>query len=169
MKDIKQVYDYNPKLAVRDELFTPLSGVRLNDGLFKTVFDNNRQFLRKLDMGKMMYWFDDKTGTPTESEPYRGHFEDNLKGSTLSMFLMGAANALRWCDDDELADRVHILMQRLITACEDDGFCMPVDKHNFAHREYPHYVRSADLRPVRRRTFARRGGIYAAETLAGLV
>lgn len=141
MKQIPQIYDYNDKCAVKDALFTPQSGVRLHDGLFKTVFDNNRRFLHKLDMGAMMYWFDQKTGTPTDAEPYRGHFEDHLKGSTLSMFLMGAANALRWVEDDSLLEKVGILLERLKTAAEPDGFLMPVDERDFAYREYPHYVR----------------------------
>lgn len=141
MKMISQVYDYNEKMCIPDILFSPLSGVTLTEGLFYDVFENNKRFLHKLDMGAMMYWFDVKTGTPTDSEPYRGHFEDNLKGSTLSMFLMGAGNILRWCDDDALREKVHILMERLRTAAEDDGFLMPVDKRDFAYREYPHYVR----------------------------
>ena len=73
-------------------------------------------------MGKMLYWFDDKTGTPTESEPYRGHFEDNLKGSTLSMFLMGAANTLRWTDEEELQRLIKIGIDRIKSAAEPDGF-----------------------------------------------
>ncbi len=141
MNKIEQVYDYNSKMVVKDELFTPLSGVRLNAGLYKRVFENNIKFLSLLNMGSMMYWFDIKTGTPTEAEPYKGHFEDNLKGSTLSMYLMGAANTLRWVDNDELREKVHILMERLRTAAEDDGFLMPVDKRRFAYIEYPHYVR----------------------------
>ncbi|MCR5263212.1 MAG: glycoside hydrolase family 127 protein, partial [Clostridiales bacterium] len=138
---IPQIYDYNSKLAVKDKLFTPQSGVVLRDGLFKTVFDNNREFLKKLDMGKMMYWFDKKTGTITTSEPYKGHFEDNLKGSTLSMFMMGAANALRWCDDEELRSRVQTAMDRLKSAAEPDGFAMPISKIDFPSKEYPHYTR----------------------------
>ena len=137
----EQIYDYNEKLAVRDKLFTPLFGVKLNKGLFKTVFDNNIKFLNKLDVGAMKYWFDVKTGTPTDSQPYKGHFEDNLKGSTLSMFLMGAGNALRWDDDIELTEKAALLLDRLSTAAESDGFLMPVDKKRFAYKEYPHYVR----------------------------
>jgi len=141
MKNIPQMPQYNAKLKVKDQLFTPQSGVKLHDGLFSQVFDNNREFLRTLDMGAMMYWFDIKTNTPTDAQPYRGHFEDNLKGSTLSMFLMGAANALRWVEDDDLSARIGTLTDRLYSAAEEDGFLMPVDQRNFAHREYPHYVR----------------------------
>lgn len=141
MKKIDQIPYYNDRLAVKDKLFTPQAGVKLNAGLFSDVFDNNREFLRTLDLGSMMYHFDKKTGTPTDAEPYRGHFEDNLKGSTLSMFLMGAANSLRWTDDADLAERIGILTNRLYSSAEPDGFIMPIDKREFAYREYPHYVR----------------------------
>jgi Uncharacterized protein conserved in bacteria len=133
--------DYNGRLAVKDTLLTPQTGVKLNDGLFERVFDNNIAFLKTLDVGAMKYWFDVKTDTPTDAEPYRGHFEDNLKGSTLSMFLMGAANALRWGGDSQLYSRADELLDRLYSAAESDGFLMPVDKKRFAYREYPHYVR----------------------------
>ena len=141
MKKIPQIYDYNDKLAVKDKLFTPQSGVKLNDGLFKTVFENNIEFLKLLDMGKMLYWFDEKTETPTESEPYRGHFEDNLKGSTLSMFLMGAANTLRWTDEEELQRLIKIGVDRIKSAVEPDGFLMPIKQSEFPSKEYPHYTR----------------------------
>ena len=136
-----QFYDYNPKLKIPDALYTPLSGVKLTGGLFRTVFENNRRFLDKLDDGKMSYWFDVKAGRPTDAEPYKGHFEDNLKGSTLSMFLMGASNMLRWVDDPALSERAERLAAVIRDTAEDDGFLMPVDKRNFAWREYPHYVR----------------------------
>ncbi len=141
MKNIKMKPEYNDRMAVKDKLFTPQTGVKLNAGLFSTVFANNRVFLRTLDMGAMKYWFDVKTNTPTDAQPYRGHFEDNLKGSTLSMFLMGAANSLRWSDDEDLQARVKELTERLYTAADEDGFLMPVDETRFAYREYPHYVR----------------------------
>jgi len=141
MNKIPQINDYNHKLVVKDELFTPQSGVTLNGGLFKKTFDNNFEFLEKLDDGKMSYWFDIKAGRPTDAEPYKGHFEDNLKGSTLSMFLMGACNMLRWTDNQPLRNRVEKLASVIRDTMEEDGFAMPVDKRNFAYREYPHYVR----------------------------
>ena len=141
MNKIPQINDYNHKLVIKDELFTPQSGVTLNGGLFKKTFDNNFEFLEKLDDGKMSYWFDIKAGRPTDAEPYKGHFEDNLKSSTLSMFLMGACNMLRWTDNQPLRDRVEKLASVIRDTMEEDGFAMPVDKRNFAYREYPHYVR----------------------------
>ena len=143
MKRIPQINDYNSKLKIKDELFTPQSGVTLNGGLFKTVFENNFKFLEKLDDDKMSYWFNVKSNFPLkpDAEPYKGHFEDNLKGSTLSMYLMGACNMLRWVDNEEVAARVEKLVSVIRDSAEEDGFLMPIDKRRFAYIEYPHYTR----------------------------
>ena len=101
-EEIPQFPQYQEKLAINDQLFSPQTGVKLKAGLFRQVFDYNRAFLKTLDKEAMKYWYCRKANIPTSAQPYRGHFEDNLKGSTLSMFLMGAANALRWEEDQEL-------------------------------------------------------------------
>ena len=137
-----QYYDYNHKLKVHDKLFTPLHGIKLTDGLFKTVFDNNIEFnLTQLDMDRMKYYFNVKMGIPTDAEPYPGHFEFDLRGQTASQYLMCAGNALRWVDNDELRKGMTELVDILEASQEDDGFLMPVNKFDFAFKEYPHYVR----------------------------
>ncbi len=139
---MEQYYDYNSKLKVPDILFTPLYGVKLCDGLFKTVFDNNIKFnLEQLDMDRMRYWFDVKMGKPTIAEPYRGHFEDRLKGQTASQYLMCAGNTLRWVENEELRRGMNEILDFLGESQEEDGFLMPIDKFSFAYKEYPHYVR----------------------------
>lgn len=140
-EEIPQFPQYQEKLAINDQLFSPQTGVKLKAGLFRQVFDYNRAFLKTLDKEAMKYWYCRKANIPTSAQPYRGHFEDNLKGSTLSMFLMGAANALRWEEDQELRQEVEELFGCLKASVEQDGFAMPIDKRQFAHREYPHYVR----------------------------
>ncbi len=137
-----QYYDYNHKLKVPDLLFTPLNGVELKDGLFKEVFDNNIKFnLEQLDMDRMRYWFDVKMGKPTSAEPYKGHFEDHLKGQTASQYLMCAGNTLRWTENQELRRGMNEILDFMEESQEDDGFLMPIDKFCFAFKEYPHYVR----------------------------
>ena len=91
-----QILEYNDKLAVPDKIHTPVNGVTLTGGLLKQVFDNNRAFLKTLSMDAMLYWFEDKIGRSPKGEPYRGWFEDSLKGQSASLYLMGAGNALRW-------------------------------------------------------------------------
>lgn len=38
---MEQYYDYNHKYKAKDKLFTPLHGIKLKDGLFRQIFDNN--------------------------------------------------------------------------------------------------------------------------------
>ena len=139
---MEQYYDYNSRLAVKDRLFTPLHGVRLTGGLFRRVFDDNIAFtLTQLDMARMRYWFDIKRGIPTDAMRYNGHFEDNLKGQTASQFLMCAGNALRWEENPELRARMDEIVDTIDDTAEPDGFMLPIDKRDFATKEYPGYVR----------------------------
>lgn len=137
-----QYFDYNARMAVPDQLFTPLHGVKLTGGLFRKVFDDNVQFnLKRLDMDRMRYWFDIKQGRTPKAERYSGHFEDNLKGQTASQYLMGAGNALRWEEHQGLRKGVGEVIDFISEAAEDDGWLMPFDKNDFARKEYPHYTR----------------------------
>ncbi len=140
--DEKQYYNYNHKLRVHDKVFTPQHGVKLKSGFFREVFDNNVRFnLTQLDMNRMRYWFDIKAGRHTDAQPYPGHFETNLKGQTASQYLMCAGNSLRWEENEKLRKGLNEVLDFLEDSQEIDGFLMPIDKKNFAWREYPHYVR----------------------------
>ena len=139
---MEQYFDYNHKYKVHDKLFTPLYGVKLTGGLFRKVFDNNSRFnVTQLDQDRLRYWFDIKRGIPTDAKPYTGHFEDNLKGQTASQYLMCAGNALRWEENEELRKGMEEIIEFLDDSQEDDGFLMPINKFDFAHKEYPGYVR----------------------------
>ena len=92
----EQIPDYNKKLVIKDRIFTPVNGVSLNNGIFKRVFENNISFLKQFRLEDLSYWFDVKSGRVAKGSPFRGHFEDNLKGQTAFQLLMGAGNALRW-------------------------------------------------------------------------
>jgi len=134
-------YNYSDKLAVKDIVFTPEKGVKLKDGLFKKVFDNNVEFLKTLSLDSMLFWFKRRAGKPAAGEPYRGHFEDNIKGQTAGMYLMGAGNALRWYSDDQLQSTVEMIVDCIEECSEPDGYIMAVPKRTFPTKEYPHYVR----------------------------
>ncbi len=139
---MKQTENYNQKLRIPDKLFTPQNGVRLTGGLFRRVFDDNVTFnLTQLNMDRMRYWFDVKAGRAPKGIRYSGHFEDNLKGQTASQYLMCAGNALRWEENEALRAGMNEVLDFLEDSQEIDGFLMPIDKADFAHREYPHYVR----------------------------
>lgn len=137
-----QYYDYNDKVKIKDKLFTPTHGVRLTGGLFREVFDNNREFTKtQLSIERTRYWFDVKRGITPKVERYPGHFEDNLKGQTASQYLMCAGNVLRWEEDEELRRGMNEVLDFIEDTAEPDGFMMPIDEEMFAIREYPHYVR----------------------------
>jgi hypothetical protein len=119
----------------------PERGVRLNGGLFKRAFENNIGYLKNLSMDGILYWFRVKAGLPAPGQPYRGHFEDNIKGQTAGLMLMGAANSLRWQEDDELRRRVDQIVDCIATSTEEDGFFEPIPKSEFGTKEYPNYVR----------------------------
>lgn len=133
--------DNNQKNAVPDQIFSPLYGVRLQDGLFARVFQNNIQYLQKVNLDSALYWFRKKAGKPAPGKPYRGHFEDNIKGQTAGMVLMGAGNALRWEENAELEQLVQAIVSEIKACSENDGYLMAVPKEQFGTLEYPHYVR----------------------------
>src|SRR5262245_21242157 len=119
----------------------PPTGVRLTGGLLKRAHEDNLGYLKSLSMDSILYWFRVKAGLPAPGEPYRGHFEDNIKGQTAGLFLMGAANSLRWQDDAELRQRVNAIVDGIDACKEPDGFCEPIAKSEFGTKEYPNYVR----------------------------
>ena len=65
----RQHWHYNEKMVKKDKVFSPLNGVELKEGLFKTVFDNNRQFLKQFRMNDLLYWFDEKLATKPTASP----------------------------------------------------------------------------------------------------
>ena len=139
---MKQYYDYNHKMQAKDALFTPLHGVTLTGGLFRRIFENNLRFtLTQLDVDRMRYWFDVKEGKEPTAERYDGVFEDYLKGQTASQFLMCLGNVLRWEEIPEAREAMDRVLDFLEESQETNGFLMPIDKKDFAYREYPHYVR----------------------------
>ena len=119
----------------------PLNGVELTGGPLLAAFENNIGYLKSLSLDSILYWFRLKAGLPAPGQPYRGHFEDNIKGQTAGLFLMGAANSLRWKDDPELRAEVYAVVDGIERATEPDGFFEPIPKSEFGTLEYPNYVR----------------------------
>jgi uncharacterized protein len=137
----QQFNDNNVKNAIPDQIFSPLYGVQLKDGLFADVFARNCDFLKTIDMDAMLYWFRKRAGKEAPGEPYRGHFEDNIKGQTAGMVLMGAGNALRWHEDPDLRQIMNQIVDEIKDCQEPDGYLMAVPQTEFGTKEYPHYVR----------------------------
>jgi DUF1680 family protein len=136
-----QILDNNKKNKAPDKIFSPLYGVSLTEGLFAQVFRNNIGYLQKINLDAALYWFRKKAGKPAPGKPYRGHFEDNIKGQTAGMILMGAGNVLRWTSDANLEKLVNTIVDEIKSSSEDDGYLMAIPKEQFGTLEYPHYVR----------------------------
>ena len=136
-----QCYSNNGKNVEKDRLFNPLNGVKLTGGLFKQTFDNNIRYLKRINVDAMLYWFRRRAGKDAPGEPYTGHFEDNIKGQTAGLFLMGAGNVLRWQEESELRCIVDEIVDEIRNCSESDGYLMAVPKEEFGTLEYPHYVR----------------------------
>ena len=126
---------------VLPQLQVPDSGVKLTGGPFGAGFENNIRYLKSLSLDSILYWFRRKAGLPAPGEPYRGHFEDEIKGQTAGLFLMGAANSLRWREDPTLRQEVEAVVDGIQKAAEPDGFFEPIPKSEFGTLEYPNYVR----------------------------
>ena len=135
------VWNNNDKNVVKDKVFTPLCGVKLTHGLFYDTFMNNIGYLKSLDDDAMLYWFRKRAGLDAPGSPYTGHFEDNIKGQTAGLFLMGAGHTLRWHEDAELRSRMDAMIDEISRCSDDDGYLMAVPPSEFGTKEYPHYVR----------------------------
>lgn len=140
-KKNNQYWQYNEKMLIKDKVFTPLFGVKLNSGLFKITFDNNREFLKQFKLTDLLFWFDEKIGNSTDGKPYRGWFEDGLKGQSAYQYLMGAGNSLRWEEDSELRKGIEAILDKIEECEEKDHFMMPISQYEFTDYEYPHYTR----------------------------
>ena len=127
--------------AVPLKACAPVSGVELTGGPLLAAFEHNIGYLKSLSLDSILYWFRVKAGLPAPGQPYRGHFEDNIKGQTAGLFLMGAANSLRWKDDPDLRAEVEAVVDGIDKAAEPDGFFEPIPKREFGTLEYPNYVR----------------------------
>lgn len=127
--------------VVAQQAHAPVTGVNLTGGTFLRAFENNIEYLKSLSLDSILYWFRVKAGLPAPGEPYRGHFEDEIKGQTAGLFLMGAANSLRCRDDVELRASVEAIVDGIERAVEPDGFFEPIPKSEFGTLEYPNYVR----------------------------
>ena len=136
-----QIFNNNENNKIKDKIFTPLHGIKLKDGLFNRVFENNIKYLQSINIDSSLYWFRKRVGKDAPGEPYHGHFEDNLHGQTAGLILMGAGNALRWVYDEKLRETVDFIIEEIKNCGDTDGYIMAIERELFATKEYPHYVR----------------------------
>jgi hypothetical protein len=124
---------------------TPLGGVKLEDGLFKTTMDNNINYLlNSFTFDQLVRNFRVKAGLPVE--PYNWNLNSfwfkQLPGSEAGRFLMGAGNTLRWTENKALRKEMNDMIDVIDQCKEPDGYLMAYPKHCIFDVENGAYVRS---------------------------
>jgi len=130
-----------PAQAVR----IPRGGVRLEDGLLKTAFDNNIGYLLgSFTVDEMLKEFRDRAGKPSPSglrTPDR-FWQTDLAGSNAGRFLMGAGNSLRWTDHAELRARLNAIVAGIAECRQPNGYIMAYPEDTIFHSERAAYTRA---------------------------
>ena len=124
---------------------TPLSGVTINDGLFKTVMEQNINYLlRSFTLEQLVRNFKLKAGLPVK--PFDNNLSTfwfrQLPGSEAGRFLMGAGNTLRWIENAALRKEMNDIVDVIDQCKEPDGYLMAYPKHCIFDGECGAYTRS---------------------------
>lgn len=122
----------------------PMSGVRLGRGIFHPTIERNIGYL--LDsyaVNDLLYEFRKRAGKRTPEPGTQSPLWDGvLAGSGAGRFLMGAGNAVRWVDNDELRQRMHAVVEGIAECRESDGYIMAYPKSTVFQSERGAYVRA---------------------------
>lgn len=130
---------------VKNVVETPLTGIKLHDGLLKTVMDNNVDYLlHSFTQADLVRNFKEKAGLPCEplNPKYAVFWMRELPGSEAGRFLMGAGNTLRWQENKPLRDEMDYIVSVIDSCKEPDGWLMAYQKHELFHNEFGAYTRS---------------------------
>jgi len=124
---------------------TPLGGVQLGEGLFKTTMENNISYLmNSFTFDQLVRNFRVKGGFPVEplEERFKNMWFQILPGSEAARFLTGAGNALRWIENGDLRKRMDDIVDVIDQCKEPDGYLMAFPKHTMFDHENGAYTRS---------------------------
>ena len=124
---------------------TPQGGVQLDDGLFKTVMENNISYLmNSFTFDQLARNFRVKAGIPVEplEDRLKNMWFQILPGSEAARFLTGAGNTLRWVENADLRKRMDDIVDLIDQCKEPDGYLMAFPKHTMFDFENGAYVRS---------------------------
>lgn len=130
---------------VNNKIETPITGVTLHDGLFKTVMENNIDYLlNSFTFDELVRNFRLKAGIPVKpfNTKYSNFWLKELPGSEAGRFLMGAGNTLRWMNHSELRKEMNDIVDVIDQCKEPDGYCMAYPKHTIFTGERGAYTRS---------------------------
>ena len=124
---------------------TPVGGVQLGNGLFKTTMDNNISYLmNSFTFDQLVRNFRVKAGFPVEplEERFKNMWFQILPGSEAARFLTGAGNTLRWIENADLRKRMNDIVDVIDQCKEPDGYLMAFPKHTMFDFENGAYTRS---------------------------
>ena len=130
---------------VANKAQTPLGGVHLGDGLFKTTMENNISYLmNSFTFDQLVRNFRVKAGLPVEplEERFKNMWFQILPGSEAARFLTGAGNTLRWMENADLRKRMNDIVDLIDQCKEPDGYLMAFPKHTMFDYENGAYTRS---------------------------
>jgi DUF1680 family protein len=123
----------------------PRGGVRLEDGLLKTAFENNIGYLLgSFTVDEMLQEFRDRAGKPSPAglrAPDR-FWQTDLAGSNAGRFLMGAGNSLRWTDHPELRSRLNQIVAGIAECRQPNGYIMAYPEDTIFYSERAAYTRA---------------------------
>ena len=132
-----------PKLAAR----TPVSGVSLGkEGAFHGAMARNIAYLlnnTESSLEALTNDFLSRAGLPLPGNAtYPPYFWNDLPGSNAARFLMGAANTLRWIDNDDLRARLESVLDTIAKSAQSDGYIMAFSEDEMFTSEHGAYTRS---------------------------
>jgi DUF1680 family protein len=140
--NVTQPYSWKPP---KPSVAVPRGGVRLEDGLLKTAFDNNIGYLLgSFTVDEMLKEFRDRAGKPNPPglrtpDPF---WQTALAGSNAGRFLMGAGNALRWTDHPELRARLNAIVAGIAECRQPNGYMMAYPEDTIFYSERAAYTRA---------------------------
>lgn len=123
----------------------PRGGVRLEEGVLKTAFENNIGYLLgSFTVDEMLKEFRDRAGKPSPAglrAPDR-FWQTDLAGSNAGRFLMGAGNSLRWTEHPELRDRLNRMVAGIAECRQPNGYIMAYPEDTIFYSERGAYTRA---------------------------
>jgi DUF1680 family protein len=128
-----------------ERVSVPRGGVRLEDGLLKTGFENNIEYLlSSYPVDDLLKEFRDRAGKPSPepSRPPGRFWQTALAGSNAGRFLMGAANSVRWTEHAELRRRIDQVVDGIAECRQANGYIMAYPEDTIFQSERGAYTRA---------------------------
>jgi DUF1680 family protein len=123
---------------------SPLGGVVLADGPFKTAMETNITYLLSQTADDFLQMFRNRAGKPNPPNLPRPQpfWETDLPGSGAGRFLMGAGNTLRWMEHPQLRAEMNAIVDGIAECAEADGYMMAYPRDTIFESERGAYTRS---------------------------